>query len=279
MLPTQTPTVFIHGDQARQVDRIIMENNGHSANINEIEARFPGPPEEVRTLGNRIEELHQKCNNKWLRYVQQKDKAKRTKEEYEQAKQLLQSDQRNYYSNLEELRNHLPDNQDQAEYIIDSWINDEIRNMHELQRKIVEEERKEEQLEQEAQNYTEYSMNEANGCMFQMVRLAKNYLLFKADWQDYIRWIKGNLEIWEQRCSNLREPPHQRMANDHQRQGWRRKYEKVVEQLHSLKAYIGEIQRQILYFSEKYDLRKDFENIWENEEEFVRAIRWDKMPE
>ena len=142
MLPTQTPTVFIHGDQARQVDRIIMENNGHSANINEIEARFPGPPEEVRALGNRIEELHQKCNNKWLRYVQQKDKAKRTKEEYEQAKQLLQSDQRNYYSNLEELRNHLPDNQDQAEYIIDSWLNDEIRNMHELQRKIVEEERK-----------------------------------------------------------------------------------------------------------------------------------------
>ena len=279
MLPTQTPTVFIHGDQARQVDRIIMENNGHSANINEIEARFPGPPEEVRTLGNRIEELHQKCNNKWLRYVQQKDKAKRTKEEYEQAKQLLQSDQRNYYSNLEELRNHLPDNQDQAEYIIDSWINDEIRNMHELQRKIVEEERKEEQLEQEAQNYTEYSMNEANGCMFQMVRLAKNYLLFKADWQDYIRWIKGNLQIWEQRCSNLREPPHQRIANDNQRQRWRSKFQEVVNKLHLLKGYIRDIQNQIAYFSEKYGLRLEFENIWQNQEELERALRWDTIPE
>ena len=212
-------------------------------------------------------------------YVQQKDKAKRTKEEYEQAKQLLQSDQRNYYSNLEELRNHLPDNQDQAEYIIDSWINDEIRNMHELQRKIVEEERKEEQLEQEAQNYTEYSMNEANGCMFQMARLAKNYQLFKADWQDYIRWIKGNLQIWEQRCSNLREPPHQRIANDNQRQRWRSKFQEVVNKLHLLKGYIRDIQNQIAYFSEKYGLRLEFENIWQNQEELERALRWDTIPE
>ena len=37
--PTQTPTVFVNGDQARQVDRIILENNGHSANLTEIEAR------------------------------------------------------------------------------------------------------------------------------------------------------------------------------------------------------------------------------------------------
>ena len=277
MLPTQTPTVFIHGDQARQVDRIIMENNGHSANITEIEARFPGPPEELRTLANRIEELNQKCNNKWLRYVRQKDRTKRTKEEYEQAKQLLQSDQRNYYSNLEELRNHLPDNQDQAEYIIDSWLNDEIRNMHELQRKIVEEERKEEQLEQEAQNYTEYSMNEANACMYNMARLAKNY--HKADWQDYIGWIKGNLEIWEQRCSNLREPPHQRIANDHQRQRWRSKFQEVVNKLHLLKGYIRDIQNQIVYFSEKYGLRLEFENIWQNQEELERALRWDTIPE
>ena len=101
--PTQTPTVFVNGGQARQVDRIILENNGHSANINEIEARFPGPPqEELRTLANRIEELNQKCNNKWKKYNSQKEKAQRAKEEYEQAKQLLEYDQRNYYSNLEE---------------------------------------------------------------------------------------------------------------------------------------------------------------------------------
>ena len=126
--PTQTPTVFVNGDQARQVDRIILENNGHSANINEIEARFPGPPaEELRTLANRIEELNQKCNQKWLRYSQQKDKTKSAKEEYEQAKQLLEYDQRNYNSNLEELRNRMPENWDQAEYIVDNWINEEIR--------------------------------------------------------------------------------------------------------------------------------------------------------
>ena len=278
--PTQTPTVFVNGDQARQVDRIILENNGHSANINEIEARFPGPPEEeLRTLANRIEEFNQKCNQKWLRYSQQKDKTKSAKEEYEQAKQLLEYDQRNYNSNLEELRNRMPENWDQAEYIVDNWINEEIRNLNELRAKLVEEERKEEQLGEKAQDYTEYSMETANSCMFKMVRLAKNYLLFKADWQDYIGWIKGNLEIWEQRCSNLREPPHQRMSNDNQRQKWRRKFEEVVNKLHLLKGYIGAIQKQIVYFSEKYGLRMDFENIWENEEEFVRAIRWDNMPE
>ena len=157
--PTQTPTVFVNGDQARQVDRIILENNGHSANINEIEARFPGPPaEELRTLANRIEELNQKCNQKWLRYSQQKDKTKSAKEEYEQAKQLLEYDQRNYNSNLEELRNRMPENWDQAEYIVDNWINEEIRNLNELRAKLVEEERKEEQLGEKAQDYTEYSM-------------------------------------------------------------------------------------------------------------------------
>ena len=279
MLPTQTPTVFIHGDQARQVDRIIMENNGHSANINEIEARFPGPPEEVRALGNRIEELNQKCQNKWLRYVRQKDKAKSVKEEYEQQKQLLEYEQRNYNSNLEEIRNSMPEHYDHAEYMLDDFINDKIRNMHELQRKIVEEERKEEQLEEKAQNYTEYSMNEANACMYNMARLAKNYQLFKADWQDYIGWIKGNLEIWEQRCSNLREPPRQRIANDHQRQRWRSKFQEVVNKLHLLKGYIRDIQNQIVYFSEKYGLRLEFENIWQNQEELERALRWDTIPE
>ena len=101
----------------------------------------------------------------------------------------------------------------------------------------------------------------------------------KADWQDYIGWIKGNLEIWEQRCSNLREPPHQRIANDHQRQRWRSKFQEVVNKLHLLKGYIRDIQNQIVYFSEKYGLRLEFENIWQNQEELERALRWDTIPE
>ena len=273
----QTPTVLIHQEEGRQLDRITMERTGQFANITQIEARFPGPPDRLNYFAKEIEELVQNYQKKWNKYEKQKEKAQRAKEEYAQAKQLLEYDQRNYNSNVQDLRNRMPEHWDHAQYIVNDWISEESRNLYNLKMKMEQEDRKEKHLGAEAQQSTEFFIDGANACLYNMARMGKDYQLFKADWQDYIGWVKGNLEIWEQRCSNPNQHPQDRIANDHQRQAWRRKFQEVVEKLHLLKRYIANIQQKIVYFSERYGLQLDFGGIWRNQEELERALRWDTI--
>ena len=61
----QTPTVLIHQEEGRQLDRITMERTGQFANITQIEARFPGPPDRLNYFAKEIEELVQNYQKKW----------------------------------------------------------------------------------------------------------------------------------------------------------------------------------------------------------------------